>query len=34
MEFKTFSEDELNNFSKEMIVTLYLQLAASFELIS
>ena len=34
MEFKTFKEEELNTFSKEMIVTLYLQLASSFQLLS
>ena len=34
MEFKAFSETELNRFSKEMIITLYLQLSASFKLIS
>ena len=34
MEFKTFSEEELNTFSKEMIITLYLQMTSSFQLIS
>ena len=34
MDFKTFSERELGTFSKEMIITLYLQLSASFQLIS
>ena len=34
MDFKTFSEEELNTFSKEMIITLYLQLNSSFQLIS
>ena len=34
MDFKTFSEEELNTLSKEMIVTLYLQLSNSFKLLS
>ncbi len=34
MDFKTFSEDELNTFSKDIIITLYLQLSSSFQLIS
>ena len=34
MDFKTFSEEELNTFSKEMIITLYLQLTSSFQIIS
>ena len=34
MNFKTFSEDELNTFSKDIIITLYLQLSSSFQLIS
>ena len=34
MSFKTFSEEELNTFSKDMIITLYLQLTSSFQLIS
>ena len=34
MDFKTFSEEELNTFSKEMIVTLYLQLSNSFRLLA
>ena len=34
MEFKGFSEAELNSFSKDMIISLYLQLSASFQLLS
>lgn len=34
MDFKTFSKGELNTFSKEMIITLYLQMSSSFQLIS
>ena len=34
MEIKRFSEDELNGLSKEMIISLYLQLDTSFQLLS
>ncbi len=34
MDFKAFSKDELNTFSKEMLISLYLQLNASFQLLS
>ena len=34
MDIKTFSTDELNSLSKEMIISLYQQLASSFLLIS
>lgn len=34
MENKTFSEEELNTLSKDMIISLYLQLNSSFQLLS
>ena len=34
MEFKTFNEEELNTFSKETIITLYVQLTSSFQILA
>ena len=34
MEIKSFSEQELNNLSKDMIIALYMQLSTSFQLLS
>ena len=34
MDFKAFSETELNGFSKKMLISLYLQIASSFQLLN